>query len=120
MSSLRAQLSGGPENGPQETEETQPVDVLKERAAAKCKEISEAQPKVRASTVAAVIIAALWAGAAGAFLAGYFRAQTLAGFASFDLQFISFAMIVTFLPPLLFIAAGYAVSRAQMMQEHSA
>jgi hypothetical protein len=74
-------------------------------------------PKVRASTVFAVIVAALWAGAAAAFLAGYFRAQTVSGLATFDIQFLAFALIVTFLPPLLFIAAGYAVSRAQAMQE---
>jgi hypothetical protein len=119
MSSLRAQLTGGPDSGPQETDETRLAEALKERAATKPKD-AEPPPKVRASTVFAVIVAALWAGAAGAFLAGYFRAQTLAGLASFDLQFISFAVIVTFLPPLLFIAAGYAVSRAQTMQEHAA
>ena len=119
MSSLRAQLSGGPESGPQETDETRLAEALKERAGAKSKDVPEPPPKVRASTVFAVIVAALWAGAAGAFLAGYFRAQTLSGLASFDLQFISFAVIVTFLPPLLFIAAGYAVSRAQTMQENA-
>ena len=64
-----------------------------------------------------MIVAALWAGAASAFLAGYFRAQAFAGLATWDLQFVSFAVIVIFLPPLLFIAAGYAVARAQAMQE---
>jgi hypothetical protein len=57
----------------------------------------------------------LWAGAASAFLWGYF--QTLSALATLDLQFLSFALIVTFLPPLLFIAAGYAVSRAKIMEE---
>ena len=118
MSSLRAQLSGGPESGPQETDETRLAEALKERPATKPKD-AEPPPKVRASTVFAVVVSALWAGAAGAFLAGYFRSQTVAGLGSFDLQFISFAIIVTFLPPLLFIAAGYAVSRAQTMQENA-
>jgi hypothetical protein len=116
MSSLRAQLSGGPESGPQETDETRLAEALKERAGTKPKD-ADSTNRVRFPSIFACVAAALWAGAAGAFLAGYFRAQTLAGLTSFDLQFISFAVIVTFLPPLLFIAAGYAVSRALTMQE---
>jgi len=120
MSSLRAQFTGGPDSAPHDTDDTRLTDALKERAPASPKpKDAEAQPKVRASTVFSVIVAALWAGAASAFLAGYFRAQTLAGLATWDIQFLAFAVIVTFLPPLLFIAAGYAVSRAQAMQENA-
>lgn len=120
MSSLRAQLTGGSDSGPHD-DDVRPTDVLKERAPTpKPKDAAPQSPKVRASTVFAVIVAALWAGAASAFLAGYFRAQTLAGLATFDIQFLAFALIVSFLPPLLFIAAGYAVSRAQLMQESAA
>jgi hypothetical protein len=120
MSSLRAQLTSGSDSGPPD-DDVRPTDALKERALAqKPKETGSLSQKVRASTVFAVIVAALWAGAAAAFLAGYFRAQTVAGLASFDIQFLAFALIVTFLPPLLFIAAGYAVSRAQAMQESAA
>jgi hypothetical protein len=72
---------------------------------------------VRASLAFAAIVAMLWAGAASAFLWGYF--QTLSALATLDLQFLSFALIVTFLPPLLFIAAGYAVSRAKIMEENA-
>ena len=118
MSSLRAQLTGGSDSGPHDAEDVRPTDALKERAPApKPKDGAPHSPKVRASTVFAVVVAALWAGAASAFLAGYFRAQTITGLATWDIQFLSFALIVTFLPPLLFIAAGYAVSRAQTMQE---
>ena len=121
MSSLRAQLTGGSDSGPHDTDDVRPTDVLKERAPTpKSKDAVPPSPKVRASTVFAVIVAALWAGAASAFLAGFFRAQTLAGLATFDIQFLAFALIVSFLPPLLFIAAGYAVSRAQSMQESAA
>ncbi len=121
MSSLRAQLTGSSDSGPHDADDVRPTDVLKERAPTpKPKDAAPSSPKVRASTVFAVVVAALWAGAASAFLAGYFRAQTLAGLATWDIQFLAFALIVTFLPPLLFIAAGYAVSRAQSMQESAA
>lgn len=112
MSSLRAQYTGGPESAGQESEET-----AKDRlAAARIREPKSA--RVRASLAFAAIVAMLWAGAASAFLWGYF--QTLSALATLDLQFLSFAMIVTFLPPLLFIAAGYAVSRANIMEENAA
>lgn len=121
MSSLRAQLTGGSDSGSHDADDVRPTDALKERAPTpKPKDTASPSPKVRASTVFAVIVAALWAGAASAFLAGYFRAQTVAGLATFDIQFLAFALIVTFLPPLLFIAAGYAVSRAQSMQDSAA
>ena len=120
MSSLRAQFTGGSDSGPHDADDTRLADALKERVPASPKsKDAEPPPKVRASTVFAVIVAALWAGAASAFLAGYFRAQTLAGLATWDIQFLSFALIVTFLPPLLFIAAGYAIARAQAMQENA-
>lgn len=116
MSNLRAQFTGGSDAATQETDETRLAEAIKERPAPRIRDI-DPRPKVRASMVFAVIVAALWAGAASAFLAGYFRAQAFAGIAAWDLQFASFAVIVIFLPPLLFIAAGYAVARAQTMQE---
>jgi len=114
MSSLRAQLTPGSDAPPLETEEARLVEAPKERPAATK---AGDPPKVRASTVSAVIVAALWAGAASAFLAGYFRAQAVAGLPTWDLQFLAFAVIVTVLPPLMFIAAGYGIARAQAMQE---
>jgi hypothetical protein len=119
MASPRAQFTGGPDSTGRDTDEARLTDALKETAPAPKTRDVEGPPKVRLSTVFAVIVAALWAGAASAFLAGYFRAQTLAGLATWDIQFLSFAVIVTFLPPLLFIAAGYAVARAQTMQENA-
>ncbi len=117
MSSLRAQLTPGSDAQPLETEDTRLVEAPKDRTAAPKAKDGDPPPKVRASTVSAVIIAALWAGAASAFLAGYFRAQAVAGLPTWDLQFLSFAIIVTILPPLMFIAAGYGIARAQAMQD---
>ncbi len=117
MSSLRAQLTPGSDAQPLETEDTRLVETPKDRPAAPKAKDGDPPPKVRASTVSAVIIAALWAGAASAFLAGYFRAQAVAGLPTWDLQFLSFAIIVTILPPLMFIAAGYGIARAQAMQD---
>ena len=117
MSNLRAQFSGGSDAAPADAEEARAPEVIRERPAAPKVKDDEAPPKVQASTVFAVVVAALWAGAACAFLAGYFRAQAFAGLAGWDLQFVAFAVIVTCLPPLLFIAAGYAVARAQTMQQ---
>jgi hypothetical protein len=123
MANLRAQFTGGSDSGPHDGEEARLTDALKDRhpvpKAKETRDAGEPSPKVRLSTVFAVVVAALWAGAASAFLAGFFRAQTLVGLATWDIQFLSFALIVTFLPPLLFIAAGYAVSRAQTMQENA-
>jgi hypothetical protein len=119
MAGLKAQFSGGPDSAGRDPDEARLAEALKERPSAPKPRDVEGTPKVRLSTVFAVVVAALWAGAASAFLAGYFRAQTLAGLATWDIQFLSFAVIVTFLPPLLFIAAGYAVARAQTMQENA-
>jgi len=116
MSNLRAQLTGASDATAHDADDTPLAEALRDRPAPKFKDVHP-PPKAHASTVFAVIVAALWAGAAGAFLAGYFRAQAIAGLGTFDLQFLSFALIVTGLPPVLFIAAGYAVARAQQMHE---
>jgi hypothetical protein len=64
MSSLRAQLTGGSDSGPHDADDVRPTDVLKERAPTpKPKDAALPSPKVRASTVFAVVVAALWAGA---------------------------------------------------------
>lgn len=57
----------------------------------------------------AAVMAAFWAGAASAYLWGYFGAQ---GLSRFDPQILAFAASLIFLPPLLFIAAAYALARA--------
>src|SRR5262245_50840105 len=96
MSSLRAQYTSGTESVVTEGDDPRTAE-------AKAK-VREAKPgsRVRGSLAFAAIVSMLWAGAASAFLWGYF--QTLSALATLDLQFLSFATIVTFLPPLLFIA----------------
>src|SRR5262245_26256685 len=116
-SSIRAQLAGGADSA-QRTEDLRLADALKERMVAdNAADARERPSKVRGSRIVGCLLAALGAGGACAFLAGSFRAQTVAGLANWDLQFLSFAMIVCFLPPLLFIAAGFAISRAQTMHD---
>jgi hypothetical protein len=115
MSSLRAQLTGGSDSGPHDADDVRPTDVLKERAPTpKPKDAAPPSPKVRASMVLAVIVAFLWLGAAGSFLMGYFSAAT------WDVQFFAFATIIAVLPPVLIIAAGYAVAQARDLHDNSA
>ncbi len=58
------------------------------------------------------ILAALWTGAASAYLWGYFGPK---GFASLDIQQISLSIIAAFVPSLLFIAAAWALARGHAM-----
>ena len=112
MASLRAQLTSGPESGAQDTDETRLAEALKERATAKPKD-AEPAPKVRVSWIFSWIIAFLWLGAALSFLLGYFSATT------WDVQFFAFATVIAVLPPVLIIAAGYAVAQAREMHDNS-
>jgi hypothetical protein len=60
------------------------------------------------------MLCAFWAGIAIAYLSGYIGAR---GLALFDPQIVAFIAIVTFMPPLLFIACAFAFTRAHSMGE---
>src|SRR5260221_3769164 len=110
MSSLRAQLSG-------EVESVTPVEMRKaEPAREQSPAPPDAEPIRRAYgiLVFTCVFAAFWAGTAIAYLYGYLGAR---GLPLLDPQILSFAATLTFLPPFLFIACGFAFGRAQSMAE---
>jgi len=58
------------------------------------------------------VLSAFWSGSALAYISGYVGAR---GLALLDPRILSFVATITFLPPFLFIACGFAFSRAQSM-----
>jgi hypothetical protein len=62
--------------------------------------------------VFALVLSALWAGATGAYLWGYFGPK---GFADLGVQEISLFVVATLVPPLLFISAAWALTRGHAM-----
>lgn len=60
----------------------------------------------------ALVLSAFWAGAAAAYLWGYFGPK---GLAHLNVQELALLVAATFIPPLLIIASAWALARAQQM-----
>jgi hypothetical protein len=69
-----------------------------------------------AAVTFALVMSAFWAGAAAAYLWGYFGPKGLAGL---DIQELALFAAATFVPPLLFIAGAWAIARAQELASAS-
>ena len=123
--SLRAQLSGKVDSALPSKPEAKPKREAKDLATKPAEPMPAPAASAEASSpknwlnilIFAGVMAAFWAGSAIAYLGGYFQAQGLTGVGGLDVQILAFAALVTFLPPFLFIAAAYALYRAQTMAD---
>jgi hypothetical protein len=116
MTSLRAKISGQseeeapaalgtPSNAGAEIEPSEPAQSA----------VGSREAPIRTGNsllLFAVTLALFWAGAAGAYLWGFYGFE---GLGDLGPHLIAFAAIVTFLPPFLFIACAFALARAQTM-----
>jgi len=118
MASLRTQISG---EGGEPTLDIPTPDTggkgeilhLQPSAEGPAIAVRDEAPRKGAGTIVfAIVLGSFWVGAAIAYLSGYFGAQD---FARLDPQLLGFAAALTFLPPLLFIAAGLALARARTL-----
>jgi hypothetical protein len=122
MVSLRSQLSGdmpesAPEKNPAPAEAIVPqgeIHHMEEPRERRAPDLIEPPPRGRSILVFGCVMGAFWAGTATAYLWGYFASQ---GLTSIDPQVLAFAATVILLPPLLFIAAAFALSRAVMLSD---
>ena len=116
MASLRAQLTNG--SDPAANPPSEPRETISQDETAQSHEPSVHKSEDGRSALIvlafATVLSAFWAGGASAYLWGYFRAL---GLTRLDPQLIAFAAAIAFVPPLLFIAAGYAITRAQAMSD---
>jgi len=120
MASLRAQISGeGADSAQKDVADkdgakNEVLHMEEPRIPAPVKLADEPPRRRLGIVIFAIVLAAFWVGSAAAYVWGYFGAQNLA---RLDLQPLGFAAALTFLPPLLFIAAGLALSRALALSD---
>src|SRR5215475_11920850 len=113
MSRLRAQVSGDPKPLHEVKSTGRPPEPAPQKPARIRADLAGLNSGVGIIAFASVL-AAFWAGSSSAFLRGYLEAQG-ANFAGWSIELEAFAAIVIVLPPLLFLAAAYAMSRAIVM-----
>ena len=110
MASLRTQLTADTEVRPANVVEPQTADPTRDAPI-----VPAAGEEIKSGfgiLLFASIMGAFWVGAASAYLWGYFGLEALQ---RMDPQLLAFAGTVTFMPPFLFIACGFALARAQAM-----
>jgi hypothetical protein len=99
----------GPGSQPVLLQTAEPVGETESRTAS----LRRPEPKFGVAALTfSLVLSAFWAGAAAAYLWGYLGPRGLAGL---DVQTIALFAAATFIPPLLFIAAAWAMARAQQM-----
>src|SRR6201747_398651 len=82
-------------------------------ADAEARTIRRPEPKFGIAAVTfSFVLSAFWAGAAAAYLWGYFGPKGLAGL---DVQELALFVAATFIPPMLFISAAWAMARENQM-----
>ena len=114
MVSLRAQVAGdGQESAPEKDAAPQSeVLQIEEPREGDGAEVLQPPRTGFGILIFGSIMGAFWAGAASAYLWGYFAAL---GLSRLDPQVIAFAVTVILLPPLLFIAAAFALDRKSVV-----
>jgi len=110
MASLKAQLSG-------ETEQFAPQSDIREVDAGAEPEPAHS-PRARQTGLGimafSIVLAAFWAGAACAYLWGYFGPR---GLSRLDPELLSFLATVIVLPPVFFLACAFALVRAKSLSD---